>query len=299
MTSERTQSVVHLARLIAGAIKRGETVADRLAGACLRCMDGGAPEEFTVLGLSIWRMLMPPRGLISPGLRPDLSALLDRHRVIEDANRRTFVEVARFLGGAAKGGPMPVLLGDAAVLLSFYGTLDAFEASLWVVAVEGTGRRLMRSGTVEVVSASPFDLRVCSAGLLEEPLKRFSRVEEAGGVEWCVPTDELLLVLMAARLGDSRAALLPPMWFHLAVAMLGWRDRVDFDEILELAEDLELVACVHRGLAITAAVFPEIDILVSPRKLDIPRWERLLALPLAARRVVRESMDPPERVEEA
>ena len=290
MNSEQTQSVVHLARLIAGAIRRGDTVGDRLVEACLRCRDGRAPDHFTSVGLDMWHMIAAPGPGVIGGLRSDLRYLLEHHVEIGRTNLETFREVSSYLGGNGAVSQQPVLLGDAAVLLSLYGTLAAFEASLWVVALQGADGRLMRSGTAAVLSAGPFDLRVCSAGRLEEPLKHFSRSEEVDGTEWRVPTGELMAVLLAARVGDPEALPSPPMWFHLAVAIMGWKEYLDFDEMLELADDLELSCHVHRGLAITAKLFPEVRAMVPIRKLDIPTWERLLALPLATRRVVRESM---------
>ena len=294
MNSEQTQSVVHLARLLGGAIRRGEAVADRLLEACLRCRDASAPDHFTSVGLDMWHMLAAPESVVIGELRLDLRSLLERRVAIGRTNVKALTEVARSLGssGNGEGRRRPVLLGDAAVLLSLYASLASFEASLWVVALQGLGQTLMRSGTVEVVAAVPFDLRVSAAGRLAEPLKYYSRIEEAGGIEWLVPTEELMAVLLAARVGDPEAVPAPPMWFHLAVAILGWKEHLDFDEILELADDLELGGRVHRGLAITSSVFPEIAGLVPSHKLQIPLWERILVLPLAARRVVRESMKP-------
>jgi hypothetical protein len=64
------------------------------------------------------------------------------------------------------------------------------------------------------------------------------------------------------------------------------RDEFDLDEVLGLAEDLELSERVHRGLAIVCSLFPELARMIPPERLEIPAWERV-ALRVAGNRLIK------------
>jgi len=97
---------------------------------------------------------------------------------------------------------------------------------------------------------------------------------------------EQLAVTLAGRVGDPRVSPAPPLWPLLAVLLLGWRDTLTAKQIMNRAGDVGAEDHVHRGLAIVAHLFPELQGWLASVPLGIPRWERTVALPLAARKLV-------------
>ena len=280
MDNEHLQTSLRLARSIAVVLRGNGEALDELLGAAELCRDARLPDDFTGVGLVVWRQR---RGAGAPPLRADLQYIVDRQATFERENAEALEAIARLACGTEE----PALIGDGAVLLGLYGTLAAFRAAEWVV--------LVRQGANGAAAAAaggdlPFVLRVGPSQRLEVPLARWSAGVEAAGCRWRVPVDELFVVLLAARVGDPAALPSPPHWFHLAVAMLAWRDRLNVHTVLTLADRLDLAAKAQRGLAMVGSLFPELKPGLDLSSFEIPLWERLLAVPVAARRVVRESM---------
>ena len=280
MENEHLQTSLRLARSIAVVLRGNGEALDELLGAAELCRDARLPDDFTGVGLVVWRQR---RGAGAPPLRADLQYIVDRQATVERENAEALEAIARLACGTEE----PALIGDGAVLLGLYGTLAAFRAAEWVV--------LVRQGANGAAAAAaggdlPFVLRVGPSQRLEVPLARWSAGVEAAGCRWRVPVDELFVVLLAARVGDPAALPSPPHWFHLAVAMLAWRDRLNVHTVLTLADRLDLAAKAQRGLAMVGSLFPELKPGLDLSSFEIPLWERLLAVPVAARRVVRESM---------
>jgi len=280
MDNEHLQTSLRLARSIAVVLRGNGEALDELLGAAELCRDARLPDDFTGVGLVVWRQR---RGAGAPPLRADLQYIVDRQATVERENAEALEAIARLACGTEE----PALIGDGAVLLGLYGTLAAFRAAEWVV--------LVRQGANGAAAAAaggdlPFVLRVGPSQRLEVPLARWSAGVEAAGCRWRVPVDELFVVLLAARVGDPAALPSPPHWFHLAVAMLAWRDRLNVHTVLTLADRLDLAAKAQRGLAMVGSLFPELKPGLDLSSFEIPLWERLLAVPVAARRVVRESM---------
>jgi hypothetical protein len=285
MDNEHLRTSLRLARSIAVVLRGdGEALAGLLSAAEL-CRDARLPDDFTGVGLVVWQRR---RGAGAPPLRADLQYIVDRQAIVERENSEALEAVARLACGTEE----PALIGDGAVLLGLYGTLAAFRAAEWVV--------LVRQGANGAAAAAaegelPFVLRVGPSQRLEVPLARWSVGVEAAGCRWRVPVGELFVVLLAARVGDPAALPSPPHWFHLAVAMLTWRDRLNVHTVLTLADRLDLAAKAQRGLAMVGSLFPELKPGLDLSSFEIPLWERLLAVPVAARRVARESMSDAAR----
>jgi len=280
MENEHLRTSLRLARSIAVVLRGNGEALDELLGAAELCRDARLPDDFTGVGLVVWQQR---RGAGAPPLRADLQYIVDRQATVERENAEALEAIARLACGTEE----PALIGDGAVLLGLYGTLAAFRAAEWVV--------LVRQGANGAAAAAaggdlPFVLRVGPSQRLEVPLARWSAGVEAAGCRWRVPVDELFVVLLAARVGDPAALPSPPHWFHLAVAMLAWRDRLNVHTVLTLADRLDLAAKAQRGLAMVGSLFPELKPGLDLSSFEIPLWERLLAVPVAARRVVRESM---------
>src|SRR5262249_42705833 len=66
-------------------------------------------------------------------------------------------------------------------------------------------------------------------------------------------------VALAARAGTPRVPPRPPLWPLLALLLLGWRDTVSGEGIMERAADLRAQDEVQRGLAIVAHLVPELQ----------------------------------------
>jgi hypothetical protein len=286
MESAQLRTSLDYARGIAAALRGDdEAVAGLLEGA-QACRDARVPDEFSGVGLVVWRRFVAGA---APAVRPDLQYILDRHVAIERANREALEAIGQLVdANGTHEGPPPALIGDDSVLLGLYGTLAAFRAVEWVVLVRPTANGADRRNGAAL--ELPFTLRVGPSQRLEVPLRRWSTGVSAAGRTWRVPTGELFAVLLAARVGDPAALPSPPHWFHLAVMLMAWRGSLKVQTVLTLADRLDLGARVQRGLAMVASLFPELKAGLDVASFEIPLWERLLAVPVAARRVVRESM---------
>jgi hypothetical protein len=285
MESAQLRTSLDYARGIAAALRGDEEAVAGLLEGAQACRDARVPDEFSGVGLVVWRKLVTGP---APTVRPDLQYILDRHVAIERANREALEAIGQLVdANGTHEGPPPALIGDDSVLLGLYGTLAAFRAAEWVVLVRPAANGDRQAGAALEL---PFTLRVGPSQRLEVPLRRWSTGVSAVGRTWRVPTGELFAVLLAARVGDPAALPSPPHWFHLAVTLMAWRDSLNVQTVLTLADRLDVGARVQRGLAMVASLFPEVKAGLDVASFEIPLWERLLAVPVAARRVVRESM---------
>src|SRR5438094_5628383 len=96
---------------------------------------------------------------------------------------------------------------------------------------------------------------------------------------------EQLAVTLAGRVGNPRISPTPPLWPLLALLLLGWRDRLSAERVMERAARLGMENEVERGLAIVAYLFPELQEWTADIPFRMPLWERTLAVPLAARKL--------------
>src|SRR5437867_10034167 len=105
---------------------------------------------------------------------------------------------------------------------------------------------------------------------------------------------EQLAVTLAGRVGNPRVSPAPPLWPLLALLLLGWRDRLSAERVMERAAWLGMENEVERGLAIVAYLFPELQEWTADIPFRMPLWERTLAVPLAARKLaVLRNMESP------
>jgi len=87
-------------------------------------------------------------------------------------------------------------------------------------------------------------------------------------------------------ISDPATPLNPPIWPHLALALLIWKESVPVAEVLELASRLGQRQEIERDLTIAVHVFPELAGRAHPEKMAVPQWERKFAVPPAAPRPV-------------
>ena len=76
----------------------------------------------------------------------------------------------------------------------------------------------------------------------------------------------------------------------MAAARLASQGTLDCDVVLELAAELGSAPDAHRGLAAARQLVPELGRHFPDQRLEIPWWERTIALPIAARRLLKESL---------
>jgi hypothetical protein len=290
MKTPRGRATIALIRRVAAAL-RGEPQADEsLLGSLLRGRQAHVPEDLVGVGLAVWQARGGRLTPDSPAWRDDLREVLGRGPAFEAANIEALRSIAAWAEAQPGSGRLPpVMLGDAAVLHGLYGCWDAFRASLWVIALDADDTA-GAAVTGAFSGAPPDDFRFGGLGPLAGYLDRWTADVEIGGTRWLMPTGELLVMLLAARVGDPEALPMPPAWFHLAVALLAWHGRVSARLALGLAGELGVQPHVARGLAIVGEMLPEVRRVLPKGRLEIPMWERLLAVPVAARRVVRETI---------
>jgi len=97
---------------------------------------------------------------------------------------------------------------------------------------------------------------------------------------------EQLIAILAGRIGDPKIAPMPPLWPLLALVLLEWRSSISATGVVTQAARMGLSEETERGLVIIAHLFPELQDWLAEVPLAIPLWERVLAVPLAARKLV-------------
>src|SRR6185503_14113531 len=131
-------------------------------------------------------------------------------------------------------------------------------------------------------------LGVVPLGPLAELVRHNSRRWNDGTQTWRVPRRELMVTLLAARLGDALAHPDPPLWHHLALLLLLWPANEGRELALEHAARLGLLAQVGRGLAVVGHLFPELQSWAGAGRgqIQLSLLARSVAVPLAARALV-------------
>src|SRR5881397_2183628 len=143
-------------------------------------------------------------------------------------------------------------------------------------------------GSARAAARSPFDGNaiVEACGLVERTGVPSSYRLLATAREYAVfQNGEQLAVTLAGRVGNPRVSPAPPLWPLLALLLLGWRDRLSAERVMERAARLGMENEVERGLAIVAYLFPELQEWTADIPFRMPLWERTLAVPLAARKL--------------
>lgn len=269
-------------------------------------------ESATAVGLDRLCAQARQRGVPERLLRPSLviaarswsdetlPLTLSRQLAVSDGtevfNVRLLAMLAERVGLAGESTSDALLLGDAGLLAGLYGSLGAFPLRLPLAATlsatDGGGDGPLylrgRGGVLGVVPLGP----------LAELVRHNSRRWNDGTQSWRVPRRELMLTLLAARLGDPLAHPDPPLWHHLALLLLLWPENEGRGLVLEHAARLGLLAQVGRGLAVLGHLFPELQGWAGGGQIQLSLLARSLAVPLAARALVGAAFnEEPEQVE--
>jgi len=105
--------------------------------------------------------------------------------------------------------------------------------------------------------------------------------------EYAVIEDAAQLVtVLAGRLGNPGIAPNPPVWPLLAMLLMEWGDVMSAQDVLHRGARMGASEEVSRGLIIMSYLFPEMHDWLSGVRLQVPFWERALAIPFAARKLV-------------
>lgn len=286
----RLSALLELVRWMGRGLRGDGSSPLRLMELCMTCVDLGVPMEHVSAGLAVLERVAGEFGFGTDTLGATLPSAMAYRRELEETNRgrlAAVAEVARELGPQERP---PLLLGDFSSLLEVFGSLGAHPSRVVILGVAGSGGR-EESVTRRLMSAAPSEVSVAPEGRLAGVAGRYSRVESLGDADFRLPTGPLLVVLLAARLGDPMANPASPAWLQLAVALKAWRDGLDIGEVLALAGEVGLEGPVHHGLAIVSSIFPEFGRLVPVKELNLSAMERRVAVPLAARKVVAYSLE--------
>jgi len=200
-------------------------------------------------------------------------------------NARLLSLLAERVGLAGESTSGALLLGDAGLLAGLYGSLGAFPLRLPLAATTSatdTGP----DGLPLYLRARGGVLGLVPLGPLAELVRNNSRRWNDGARTWRVPRRELMLTLLAARLGDPLAHPDPPLWHHLALLLMLWPEAEGREVVLEHAARLGLLAQVGRGLAVLGHLFPELQGWAGGGQIQLSLLARSLAVPLAARALV-------------
>ena len=218
-------------------------------------------------------------------IRGDFPQVTAHQRHLEALNGQELNQVRDHLDSLTLAPEQVLLLGDAALMLGLYGTLRAFRAKTWAIGLPGFAGIGEQSITEPAVKALPFEISFGKLGRLEDRLDALTRVYMFDGVLWRVPATELMVVLMAARVGEPDASATDRTWAHLAATLTGHRDQIELSSVLELAEELHLSGRVQRGMGITRLLFPELGWLLGRGTLDLPSWDREALRPAAEKQL--------------
>jgi len=281
--------ILDLVRWQGRCLQGDDAAFEGLCAACTSGMGADLPLNFLLSG----QVLADCRRGVEHSQSPKMCerwAALSGHRIeVEKVNRQGLQAVGREIRRRGQDDGHAVFLGDMAVLLGLYGSLAAFPARVWAVGLHDRGDG-EESVTEQAIKTLPDNVQFGRLGRLEHVGGGCLEEVEAGQFKFRVPTAELLVVLLAARVGEPEASLESPTWAHLMVALTGLGARFDLAAALDLARELGCEERVHRGFGIVRLYSEDIAKLIPGKSLTIPLWERM-ALRIAASRMLREAVD--------
>ena len=270
ITTEQGKIVAGLIRKNA-RILRGESFKTlRLINSLIRAREANVPEQFLLPFSFGLRKAIAATRFDKSVLPQAVGSLFIKNRHCTAANLAAMEDfAARIRNEFACETENAVLAADGAALSGLYQDLGAFPGAHWTA--------LLRDGTYANGS---------NRRMLGMPEDDWSEKTQFGKTFWRKPKPALLVTLLAAHVGSAAAHPTPPMWPHMGLALLAWKESVGVKEILAIGSKLDLLEDVERGLAIAAHIFPELASWVNVDELLIPGWEKKFAIPLAARRLM-------------
>ncbi len=285
MRIDRLSAVLELVRWQGRGLGADHAAGRVLMEVCTTAAELGTPLDLLSAGLCVLEAVGQRTGDSMAAIRGSFPQVAAHQRQLEALNSQELGQVKDHLDTLTLAPEQVLLLGDAALMLALHGTLRAFRASTWAIGLPAFAGVGEQSITEPAVQALPFEISFGRLGRLEERLDDLTRVCMLDGVLWRIPDRDLMVVLIAARVGDPEPGPTNHTWAHLASILMGHREDIDVGVVLRLADALHLADRVQRGLAVTRLIFPELGRLKGAGALDIPSWE-LEALRPAAERLL-------------
>jgi hypothetical protein len=269
LSVDQVEIVKNLIRRNARILQRERFKALRYINRLMWAIEASIPDEFLMPFSSNLRQAIDWNSFDESTLPPGLAYLFNKIGRCSDKNLKSLDSFgARILKEYNAASRDTVLAGEGAALAGLYHDAGAFPTVNW----EG----LMENG-------------LCANGgkprKYGSPLKAWSEPVHFGNSQWRKPKPALLITFLASRVGDPSSSPIPPIWPHLGLALLLHKDSVSINEVLDIGSRLEQRNEVERGVAIASHLFTEFEEWVDFRRLSIPKWERKLAIPIAARRI--------------
>jgi len=286
MRFDRVSAMLELIRWQGRGLRGDPSSVRGLLDSCYVGLEVGLPEDLVLAGLSVLDVATRRMGTTSDAIRADFPQVCRYGRDVEAENLRAMGQIAARLAALGVDPSEALVLGDSAVLLSLFGSPGAFRAQTWAVGVPGSALDSDESVTIPAVLAAPFEITFGRLNRLEDRLEQRSVLVDVDGQSWRTPGSELLIVFMAARLGEPEANPSSNTWAHLAAGLKSLKGEIEIDDVLSLADELRVADRVHRGLVIVGVLFPELRVMIKPARLNVPAWEKV-ALRLAANKLVR------------
>jgi hypothetical protein len=104
--------------------------------------------------------------------------------------------------------------------------------------------------------------------------------------EYAACRGEELAAVLSCRIGNPRVPPTPPLWPLLAILLLGWGNAIPIARVMQQSSVAGMEYEAQRGFLIVVYLFPELKWWLAGIALKMPHWERILAVPLAARKLV-------------
>jgi hypothetical protein len=287
---DQVSGLVELLRWQGRGLRGSFDSARGLVEACYGAIEVGIEPSLIAPALEILTRYSEEHGFSTSIVTADLATVVSYQDQAEEKNRARLGRAISELNSRGLAPSEGLFLGDCAVLIGVYGGLRAFEAQLWTLGVPGVPESGVLTATDESLPSPESGIRIGGLGVLAEKMERTTHTVDVDGNRIRVPDLPLLITLLAARVGNPQANPTNPTWAHLAVAVKSCGRSFDVDIVSSTARDLEVLPMAHRGLAIARTLFPELGRVIPWSRLDLPTWEKTIALRLAAKRLISVSL---------
>jgi hypothetical protein len=236
----------------------------------IEAQEAEVPEYFLLPFSSSLRKAIESTRFDASALPVSIASLFNKHQRYRSENLIALGNLAARIREQFNAKPEEAVIAEHAMaLLGLYEDLGAYPVAHWAA--------FLQDGTC-VDGDEPRDMMPFA--------KEWSEEVYLGDSDWRKPKPVLMIALLARHVGDPATNPDPPVWHHLGLAVLLWKDRVDANQVLEIGSRLSQKQNVEKGLVIAAQIFPEISSWLNSADLEMPKWERRFAIPIAARRLV-------------
>jgi hypothetical protein len=271
LNSIQREIVMDLIRRNSRMIRRDKSHLISRINALVEAGEAAVPDQFLLPFSSSLQKALEASRFDQSQLPSSVISLFNKNRHCGTENLASLEKFCtRVRGEFGASTEKAVLSGDGAALSGLYQDPGAYRGAHWAA--------VLPDGT-------------CANGdkpkSYRPPGNEWSDPIGFGNAVWRRPKPVLLIALLAGHVGDPTISPDRPMWPHLGLAALVYKDRVTANQVLELAGELANRKEAERGLAIVSHIFPELCQWLYSANLVIPNWERKFALSFAAHKLVK------------